>query len=151
MNVTVEAVAEATAADWLRLRSEFWPSRDPNEHRVTLARFFTGEVPEPAAAFLARDETGRAIGLIELSIRAYAEGCHQPNPAYVEGVYVVPDCRLTGVASQLLAQAEQWARAQGCRDLASDSDPANKASAALHTAAGFRDIGVVRCWAKRLG
>lgn len=151
MKVTVEPVTPAASEDWCRLRSAFWSSRSEDEHRGTIAAFFAGHTSEPAAAYLARATDGACVGLLELSIRAYAEGCRQPNPAYVEGIYVDPAWRRSRVAMQLLSTAEEWARSRGCVELASDSDPENQPSGDLHAKAGFRDVGLVRCWAKRLG
>lgn len=149
MNARVEPVTAARADDWCRLRTALWSGRGDGHHRREIERFFAGELAEPAAVFLAWVD-GAAIGLVELSIRAYAEGCYHPRPAYVEGIYVEPAHRGAGVAQQLLTAADAWARARGCRELASDSAPDNAASGAMHTRAGFRDIGLVRCWAKRL-
>jgi aminoglycoside 6'-N-acetyltransferase I len=46
--------------------------------------------------------------------------------------------------------AEEWARGQGCVELASDTEAANAASAAAHRALGFTDLGLVRCFRKDL-
>jgi aminoglycoside 6'-N-acetyltransferase I len=150
MKLTVEAVSSATSQEWLRLRKAFWSNRSETEHNQTIEDFLVGHISEPAAVFLARSEDHGYVGLLELSIRAYSEGCEAPNPAYIEGVYVKEGSRRSGVAHQLIAAAEEWARARGCCDLGSDSAPENNASAGLHHNVGFRDIGLVRCWAKRL-
>lgn len=150
MSVQIHEVSEADAADWQKLRAALWPEHDGDEHRAEVASFFAGRLAEPMAVWLARSAIGEAIGFIELSIRAHAEGCDRPNPAYVEGIYVVPELRRNGVGRQLLAAADEWARARGCTEIASDTAPENTASGGLHTAAGYRDIGLVRCWAKRL-
>lgn len=150
MSITIEAVAPAASEDWHRLRCQFWPSHDADEHRHTIAEFFTGQLDEPAAVFLARTQEGKCVGLLELSIRAYAEGCADPNPAYIEGIYVDPEFRQSGIASQLMESAESWARQRGCSEMASDTAPDNQPSAGLHAKSGFRDVGLVRCWTKRL-
>lgn len=150
MTLTIQAVSEADTADWLTLRRALWPETAGDGHRAEVADFFARRAAEPLAVWLARTATGEAVGLLEMSIRASAEGCEQPNPAYVEGIYVVPHYRRSGVGRQLLATAEAWARARGCREIASDTLPDNTPSAGLHAAAGFQDVGLVRCWAKRL-
>lgn len=150
MKIAIEAVTPEAGEDWHRLRTVFWPSREVDEHRRAIEQFFAGTINEPAAVFLARTDAGECVGLLEMSIRAFAEGCAHPNPAYIEGIYVDPSFRQSGVASQLMASAETWAQAQGCSELASDTAPDNAPSAGLHAKAGFRDVGLVRCWAKRL-
>lgn len=45
---------------------------------------------------------------------------------------------------------EEWARSQGCTELASDTEADNAASAAAHRALGFEEAAVVRCFRKSL-
>ena len=99
---------------------------------------------------IARDGTGRAVGFAELSIRPYAEGCDTDRVAYLEGLFVVPDARGTGVGRALVDATEAWGRAQGCTELASDTEHDNTASTAAHLALGFADVGLVRCFRKAL-
>jgi aminoglycoside 6'-N-acetyltransferase I len=87
---------------------------------------------------------------VELSLRAYAEGCLSDNVAYVEGWYVSPDVRGRGVGRALIAAAEDWARREGCTELASDAQLDNAASAAAHHAVGFSEVGQIRCFRKVL-
>jgi len=150
MKVKIEAVSASASEDWLRLRCALWPESGMGKHREEMAAYFEGLAKEPAAVFLARKESGGSIGLLELSLRAYAEGCDQPNPAYVEGIYVEEAHRRQGIARQLMEFAEDWAREQGCCEIASDSSPENTKSAAMHEASGFRDAGLVQCWIKPL-
>jgi aminoglycoside 6'-N-acetyltransferase I len=97
---------------------------------------------------LACDEQGQVVGLIELSIRAYAEGCATDRVAFVEGWYVEPTARMKGVGTALIRAAEEWARSQRCTELGSDTEVENVASAAAHVAVGFSETGVVRCFLK---
>jgi aminoglycoside 6'-N-acetyltransferase I len=95
-------------------------------------------------------DRGDAIGVIELSIRAYAEGCTTDRVAFVEGWYVEAEVRGTGVGAALIGAAEGWARSQGCTELGSDAEVENLSSAAAHLAVGFVEAGVVRCFKKSL-
>jgi aminoglycoside 6'-N-acetyltransferase I len=70
--------------------------------------------------------------------------------AYLEGWFVVPEARRRGVGRALIAAAEQWGRSEGCREFASDAEPDNEISAAAHSALGFSDVGLVRCFRKDL-
>ena len=54
------------------------------------------------------------------------------------------------IGRALVRAAEHWARAQGCMEMASDADPQNEASHRAHTACGFEDVGLVRCFHKPL-
>src|SRR5437660_11767174 len=111
------------AASWLELRHALWPVGSQAEHRETIARFLAGDAQEPIAVLLAEDGAGGPVGLAELSIRPYAEGCQGDRVAYLEGWFVVPGARGRGVGRALIAAAEDWGRAQGCREFASDAEP----------------------------
>lgn len=147
--ITVRPAAPADADAWLVMRVALWPDGTAAEHRQEIARYFAEQAREPAAVLLAMRST-EPVGFAELAIRAYAEGCRSDRVAYLEGWYVVPDARRRGVGRALIAAAEQWGRAQGCSEFASDAHPDNTISAAAHRAAGFADVGLVRCFRKTL-
>jgi aminoglycoside 6'-N-acetyltransferase I len=130
-------------------RAGLWPEESEAGHRLEVDRFFEGSAPEPLAILVA-DDAGRAVGFAEMSIRPWAEGCVTNRVAYLEGWYVAPEARGRGVGRALVAAAEEWAVAQGCRELASDTQPDNEGSAAAHRALGFTDVGLVRCFRKDL-
>ncbi len=146
-------VRDVTASDapaWLRLRRALWPHHAESEHAAEITEFLEGHAGEPLAVLVAADGADQLIGLAELSIRAYAEGCHSDRVAYLEGWYVVPDARNQGVGRALLAAAEAWGRSQGCVEFASDAELTNDTSAAAHRALGFVEVGRVRCFRKDL-
>jgi aminoglycoside 6'-N-acetyltransferase I len=130
---------------WLRMRDALWPAGD---HARDVDRYFAAEVREPLDVLIAFDE--EAIGFVEISIRPYAEGCETDRVAFVEGWYVEPDARGTGVGAALIRAAEEWARSQGCTEIASDTEVDNVSSAAAHLALGFEETVVVRCFRKPL-
>jgi aminoglycoside 6'-N-acetyltransferase I len=113
-------------------------------------RYFVGKVAEPLEVLIAFDDQEQAIGLIELSIRPYAEGCDSDRVAFVEGWYVDPHARGKGVGDALMGAAEAWARSQGCTELGSDAEVDNLSSASAHRAVGFIEAGVIRCFKKSL-
>ncbi len=148
--VTCRAVKEGDAVAWTRLRQALWPDAVPGEHADAIARYFAGTLPEPIMVLFAEDGHARPIGFVELSLRAYAEGCQSDNVAYVEGWNVAPEARGRGVGRALIEAAEDWARGQGCTELASDAELDNAVSAAAHEASGFSDVGQIRCFRKVL-
>ncbi|MCZ6916426.1 MAG: GNAT family N-acetyltransferase, partial [Gemmatimonadetes bacterium] len=127
-----------------------WPDAEPGEHADAIARYFAGTLREPIMVLFAEDGHARPKGFVELSLRAYAEGCKSDNVAYVEGWYVAPDARGRGVGRALIEAAEDWARGQGCTELASDAQSKNVVSAATHEALGFSEVGQIRCFRKVL-
>jgi aminoglycoside 6'-N-acetyltransferase I len=70
--------------------------------------------------------------------------------AYLEGWFVSPEARGTGVGRALIAAAEEWGRLQGCTEFASAAEADNDVSAAAHRAVGFTEAGLVRCFRKDL-
>ena len=133
----------------MRLRDALWPSA-PGRHAGEIDRYFAGKLREPIEVLIAFDDQGNALGFIELSIRAYAEGCETDHVAFVEGWFVEQDARGKGVGAALIGAAEDWARSQGCTELGSNAEIENLSSAAAHLAVGFTETGVIRFFKKSL-
>lgn len=146
----VRPVRPEDASDWERMRGTLWPSSPPGEHAREIAAFFGGDRRDPAEAFLAVADDGRAIGFAEATIRSHAEGCVPGRIAYLEAWYVEPEFRGQGVGAGLVRAVESWGRAQGCAELASDTELENDASAAAHRALGFDEVMAIRCFKKAL-
>jgi putative acetyltransferase len=137
-------VHKADRAEWLRMRTLLWPDgRD--EHSKEVAAFLaTGsfawsEAFAAMAVFVAVRPVGGLSGFLEASVRSYAEGCDPRPVGYVEGWYVDPDVRRQGVGKRLVAAAERWAVAQGCKEMASDAHLENAVSQEAHKAVGFEE------------
>lgn len=148
--VTIRRVTDRDADSWLELRCALWPDGSESEHRGEIGQFLTGQAREPLAVLLALDESERTLGLAELSIRPYAEGCRTNRVAYLEGWYVIPEARGQGVGRALIEAAAAWGREQGCAEFASDAQPDNKISRLAHQALGFENVGMVVCFRKEL-
>lgn len=149
--VAIRGVVPEDRAAWLDMRMALWPETGEAQHRREIEDFFgMRSRREPQAVFIARDDSGRAVGFAELSIRPYAEGCTTDRVAYLEGWFVAESARGRGVGRALVRAAEEWGRAHGCTEFASDAEPDNAASAAAHQALGFTDVGLVRCFRKPL-
>ena len=101
--ITVRPVAPADAAQWAGLRHALWPEGSPETHLQEIRAFFSAPSSSaflPAAVFVSVDPGGdRVTGFAEVSRRPYAEGCDTSPVAYLEGWYVVPDCRRHGVGA----------------------------------------------------
>jgi aminoglycoside 6'-N-acetyltransferase I len=146
--VQVRAVTSSDAGSWLRMRCDLWPAGSESEHRDEIERFFAGQLREPLATLVALNAAGDPVGFAELSIRSYAEDCVTDRVAYLEGWYVAPAARRQGVGRALVRAAEEWARAQGCTEFASDALIDNDVSAAAHRALGFDETVQLRCFRK---
>jgi aminoglycoside 6'-N-acetyltransferase I len=146
--IRVRAVTPADAAAWLQMRCALWPEGSASEHAAEIRLFLAGQLRDPLQVLLAVDDNDSPRGFAELSIRPYAEDCVTDHVAYLEGWYVVPESRRQGVGRALVRAAEEWARAQGCSEFASDALLDNHVSAAAHRALGFAETVQIRCFRK---
>jgi aminoglycoside 6'-N-acetyltransferase I len=147
--VLIRTIQAADAADWERMRQRLWPSAR-GEHAREIAAFFAGDRRDPAEVLVAMDEEGRPVGFAEVTIRSHAEGCRPGRIAYLEGWFVEEAHRRCGIGAALIAAVERWGRAQGCSELASDTEIENTASAAAHRALGFEEVDRIACFTKPL-
>jgi aminoglycoside 6'-N-acetyltransferase I len=147
----VRFVQPADAGAWLTMRVALWPEGTSESHRREIDQFLAGALHMPLAVLMAVGDAGEIVGFVELSIRPYAEDCVTDCVAYLEGWYVVPEMRRRGTGRALVAAAEDWARAQGCTEFASDAILDNLESAAAHEALGFTETVQIRCYRKDLG
>jgi aminoglycoside 6'-N-acetyltransferase I len=148
--LTVRPAEPADAHAWLRLRLALWPEEGEAEHRAEIDRFLSLRERAGWQVLLALDGSGAVVGFAELSVRPCAEGCRTDRVAYLEGWHVTPEARRRGFGRALVRAAEAWGRALGCRELASDADPANRGGVAAHRAVGFAEAGLVLCFRKDL-
>jgi aminoglycoside 6'-N-acetyltransferase I len=147
--VCVRPVERRDAEQWLSLRCALWPEASVETHRQDIEAFLAGTAEEPQGVLVAEDGR-RIVGFVELSIRAYAEGCSTNRVAYLEGWYVAPEFQRRGYGRALIAAAERWGIDRGCTEFASDTPLDNDLSKSAHEACGFVEVAVVRCFMKQL-
>lgn len=145
-------IREATPEDsteLVRMRCALWPgSRE--EHASEVQTFFSGDSNQIDGVFVAENTPGRLIGFIELRLRDYAEGASISPVPYVEGWFIDEVFRSQGVGKALMQRAEEWARAGGFSELASDTEVENKTSFKAHTSLGFEETDRIVCFLKKL-
>lgn len=90
--------------------------------------------------FIAERDDGSVAGFVEVGSRPYADGCDTSPVGYIEAWYVDPDVRRLGYGRALLGAAEEWARGQGYREMASDALIDNDVSYAAHRRAGYDEV-----------
>lgn len=139
----VRRIRSSDRSEWLRMLLGLYPGTAPDDHSPGIDTYFaggTGGYPPHAAVFVyEHEEQDRLCGFLELSLRNYAEGCSGETP-YVESWYVDEDVRGRGVGRALLRAAEEWARDNGYRELASDTELSNGESLQAHLALGFEVV-----------
>ncbi len=105
---------------------------------------------DEAACFLA-EENGTPVGFAQCQKRHdYVEGTSTSPVGYLEGIFVREAFRNHGIARQLLESCERWAKAQGCREFASDCELGNNASLRFHLCIGFEEANRIICFSKVL-
>jgi len=121
------------------MRRALWPDADAPELRVEAEAFLAAASPLEAV-LVGEDSAGEPSGMIELSVRSYAEGCRTAPVPYIEAWYVVPQARRRGLGRALVLAAEAWARGRGYREIASDTLLDNRVGERAHLALGFEEI-----------
>jgi aminoglycoside 6'-N-acetyltransferase I len=102
------------------------------------------------SCFLACADAAAPIGFIEVSLRAWAEGCRTAPVGYIEGWYVEPEWRRRGAGAALVQAGEAWARLRGCSEMASDAELNNTVSWLAHARLGYQEVERVVSFSKRL-
>lgn len=96
-------------------------------------------------------ENDAAIGFAQCQLRHdYVEGTSTSPVGYLEGLYVKEAFRRQGIAKQLTSACEEWAKAKGCREFASDCELDNKESLQMHRKLGFQEANRIICFTKPL-
>jgi aminoglycoside 6'-N-acetyltransferase I len=147
--VFIERCSSLHQPGWLDMRVALWSDATADEHRGYMAICLAQ--PERFLQLMMYDEHRRPIGFIEGSIRSdYVNGTETSPVGFVEGVYVTPAMRRQGVARRLYAAIGDWAKARGCRELASDALLDNESSQRAHQALGFQETERVVYFTKKL-
>jgi len=144
--MNVRKVQPTDRAEWIRMRTALWPE-EPDDHPEEIDAFFAGF--RGGTVFVAEVD-GRLVGFLELGRRDYAEGCLSSPVAYVEGWWVDPEHRGSGVGRALVEAAMEWARAEDFEEMASDAELGNTGSQDAHRALGFEEVERVVCYRRSL-
>jgi len=127
----------------VRLRTELWPKSSAEEHARELTAIFEGNAPltMPLITLVAETSDRSIVGFLEVDLRSHADGCNPARPVgYIEGWYVAEGYRQQGIGRRLLGAAEDWARSQGCVEMASDAWIDNQVSQRVHEALGYEVV-----------
>jgi aminoglycoside 6'-N-acetyltransferase I len=123
-----------------RLCEALWPETTEQDHAAHLERIL--ERPSvlkfPATFIVAETGDHTLVGFLEAGLRSHADGCDDSQAVgYIEGWFVLDGQRRKGTGKRLLEAAEEWARGQGCTEMASDALFDNGLSQAAHEALGY--------------
>jgi aminoglycoside 6'-N-acetyltransferase I len=147
--VQIRLLQSNDTAEWLRLREALWPEQTPAQNEQEMADI--QEHFDQMPVFVAERPDGGLCGLMEVALHEHAPGCSTTKIGYLEGWYVDPEWRRLGIGRQLVQAAEAWALAQGCTEMASDTDSGYPLSPAAHAHLGYQEVGRSLYFRKVLG
>ena len=130
-------------SELVQLCHRLWPSASAAEHAQELVPLLGDKSSGalPAVVFVAEEPGRRLVGFVEVDLRSHADGCNPARPVgYIEGWYVAPANRRRRVGARLVAAAENWARNEGCMEMASDVWLDALDSQRAHEALGFEIV-----------
>ncbi len=133
--IIVRPVEETDLGEWIRLRRLLWDETSEEDHQHEMMSIL--EHPEFQFVLVAEAVEKGLIGFLEVSIRPFVEDCTTENVGYLEGWFVVPEYRRSGIGRSLVTSAEAWARAHGCTEMASDAEVGNEHSIMAHRQLGY--------------
>ena len=123
-------------AEWAWMRAALWADDDAGE----LGGEIEAMLGDPTqVAFVAERDEGGLCGFAEASVRRFANSNDESPCAFLEGWWVDPDVRRTGIGRALVGAVEDWARAQGFHELGSDALLDNTLGHQAHRALGFEE------------
>jgi aminoglycoside 6'-N-acetyltransferase I len=126
-----------------KMRALLWPDASLEEQLKETDNALSSKMIGmlPTVILVSHDEDGTLVGFLEVGMRSHADGCDPARPVgFVEGWFVHETFRHRGVGRELMRSAEDWARAQGCLEMASDTWIDNEASQRAHEALGFEVV-----------
>ena len=139
----VRRAVPSDCAEIARMAAALWPESSAEEHARELLPLLEGRIPNPLplVIFVAELATGALVGFAEVTQRSHADGCDFTHPVgYLEGWYVDAAHRRRGIGRALVRAAEDWARALGSREMASDTWLDNEPSQRAHAALGYEEV-----------
>ena len=122
--------------EWKRLRQSVYKGLEESFHDEEMEILFRSS---EATSFLGLSDDGEAIGMLELSLRNFVDGCLGGPIGYIEGIYLAPDCRGQGLGREMIEFAAEWFLSKGCREMAADSELENTSAQQFFVGNGFEE------------
>ncbi len=135
MEIVIRRITAEDRGEWFNMRKGIWPEAPDEYLNYDMDEIFASDRDAVFMAFV----EGRPVGMIEARLRDYGEGCETSPVGYIEGWFVYPELRGSGVAGALVGAAEDWARGLGCTEMASDTWLDNAVSIRAHGKLGYQE------------
>lgn len=146
-NETIRRAVSADSGVLAELANKMWINDPIDELEAEFAELTRDG---DAACFL-KYADGRPVAFAQCGLRHdYVEGTDSSPVGYLEGIFVLPQYRGQGIASELLFCCEAWAKQKGCTEFASDCELTNAESLRFHEALGFTEVNRLICFKKSI-
>jgi len=143
----VRAYRDTDWAEWLRMSLALFDDCTADQLEPGMREF---RARSDGEVFVVDRGDGSLAGFVEAGSRPYAEGCETSPVGYIEAWYIDEDVRKQGYGRALLEAAEDWARKQGYREMASDALLDNEISHRAHEASGYTEVERIVTFRKSL-
>ena len=148
MVVVIRRITPKDQPEWLRMRLALWPEHTSEEMLAEMVEIQAN----PFQPVFVAERSGEGLGgFVEVSLhREYTPGCETYPAGYIEGWYVDEDVRRQGAGGALVHAMEDWTRAKGLAEMASDTWLWNETSIAAHKSLGYLEVERLVHFAKKL-
>lgn len=133
----VRAFEERDLNEWFRLRCLLWDETEADDHKAEMLEIISHS--DTQKVFVVETDSEKLAGFLEVSIRPFVEDCKTDQVGYLEGWFVEPEFRKNGIGRELVRNAEKWAKAKGCTEMASDAEIGNERSLQAHLKLGYEE------------
>lgn len=147
MMMTITQADASSLEEWVQLSAKLFPDEAFDELHASYVDFLTTQKEIGFLYWI----NHKSVAFMNVSIRHdYVNGTDSSPVAFIEALYVLPEYRRRGIARELIAQAEQFAKENGITQLASDCLLQNADSELFHKSCGFEEKERVVCFVKKV-
>lgn len=147
MSIVVRKMGEADAWQWAEMRFKLWDHLSVDEHLGDIERMLRGG---KRAGYIARLPDHAPGGFAEICLREYANGCTAQPVPFLEGIWVDPKRRRSGIGRMLIEKITGDLTERGFHELCSDAEIRNRRSHKAHAKWGFSETDRVVYFRKPL-
>jgi aminoglycoside 6'-N-acetyltransferase I len=146
MDIKIRRVTQEDKAEWARMRNGIWPDWTDEYLVVDMDEILASDNDFVIFAC----DGDKPIGLTEARIKDHAEGCMTSPVGSLEGWFVEEEYRGQGIVGIMTKAAEEWVRAKGCIEVASDTWLENEPSIRAHVKMGYVEVERLVHFVKKL-
>lgn len=133
--ISITDFEQADFTQLLQMGRKLWTKFDKEDLEQLLQQAAT---LQKYRIVLAKNQQHEGVGFAIFSIRTdYVEGAITSPTGYLEGIFVEPEFRKSGVAREFLRLGEAWCKSRGCTQMGSDTWLTHTQSREFHKRLGF--------------